>query len=175
MRGFRGRRTGGRQEKGPSEEWLAAASAEIIRSYIIDSPVESTRGEHGARGADPEELAAALVILVLKRFDVEADSRAVGKFISDYNRRSVAADRLPPRDSEALIRAILGDAHLLDFISKSSARAATPLLLKCLVKDMSLSSGDVDVMLQGADRLAYYARMFAIHDAQKRGSGVSRA
>ena len=151
-----------KKDKQPGQG-VSSSSADLVRAYVVDGV--GTEGSALDRDrTDQEFLSTLLTMAVLKRFDAEMDPRQVGVFVSEFNSRAPSCERIRPRVSEALIRAALGEVHLLSFVSSEEIFEAMPLLIRCLVRDLSLTDGEVDKLLYAAGRWATVVKAFSLMD-----------
>lgn len=94
-------------------------------------------------------LCAAFVIAVHRRFSSASDLREVGRFIAQLHRELVAD--LAPRETEAMVRAALGETHLLESVEPEDAVRAAWAVLLGIVKDLGSSRAEIEALIQGAE------------------------
>lgn len=85
-------------------------------------------------------MSAALYVAVTRRFAPDTDVRAITTYVTDVRSRYKDGKSLPPMDLEAMIRAALGEADLIDDLSPEAAFSAQLALLSALLDDANLSS-----------------------------------
>ncbi|MFB9546421.1 hypothetical protein [Micromonospora sagamiensis] len=128
----------------------------MIRAEILGDFSEADRLRDLLRedDSDLEVLSCAFVAAVRRRFEGIGDLREVAGFVAKLG--AVLGADVPRRETEALVRVVMGEGHLLDSVEAEAAGTAIWAVLLGVVKDLELSSTDVDSLILEAE---WYAEM----------------
>lgn len=137
---------------------LRTAEGRMIQAEIAQREQEWKiwRAQHLAEGGAMAVTPLALLIAANKRFGSD-DLRQITQFVARYNAAAPADERQPPREMEALLRSLLGEAHLADAVPGESAAKIARASLIALADEMVLTQDEVDMMLVAAESLVLLA------------------
>lgn len=99
-------------------------------------------------------IAAVFGLTVHRRFKPDGDVRDIARFVAEARAELAEGDDIPVLESEALIRAALGEAQLAESIPQDVAVPAQIVLAVKILRDEHLSGGEVEKVLAEADALA---------------------
>lgn len=99
-------------------------------------------------------IAAVFGLAVNRRFSPDSDVRDIASFVAEARTELAEGDDIPPLESEALVRAALGESELAENIPQDVAVPAQIVLAVKILRDEHLSGGEVDKLLAEADALA---------------------
>ncbi|MFI6825119.1 hypothetical protein ACIBJE_29850 [Micromonospora sp. NPDC050187] len=135
---------------------ISTTQGRMIRAEILGdfSEAERLRDLLRAECSDLEVLAGAFVAAVRRRFSATDDLREVGRFVATLS--AMLGPDVPRRETEALVRAVLGEAYLLDAVDPEVVGAVVWAFLIGVAKDPELSPADVDSLILEAE---WYAGM----------------
>lgn len=96
---------------------------------------------------------AAFALLLHRWFSVVKDRREVTRCVGRYNSAAPAEHRVPSREAEAVLRGLLGEAHLIDLVDEKAAALIMYSMLFWLVHELGLSEEQIDDLITAADEL----------------------
>jgi hypothetical protein len=97
---------------------------------------------------------AAFVFAVRRKFSPDSDVREISRWVARLRDALLEADvHIRPRESEALVRAVLGEGHLAGRLTGEEMGDTVVALLPEMVRDLRLSPADVDLLVQEAEEL----------------------
>ncbi|GAB3799339.1 hypothetical protein [Micromonospora zhanjiangensis] len=99
-------------------------------------------------------LSAAFYVAVTRRFSPDTDVRAITAYVADVRSRYQDGKSLPAMDLEAMIRAALGEADLIDNLAPEAAFSAQLALLSALLDDLNLDEPQLESFIQETERTA---------------------
>jgi hypothetical protein len=121
----------------------------------LEPDVETGTGAapSGRMKLDGRLVAAVFDAVVAEKFSSTTDIREIGYFLLDYGLRyPKESAKVPIREGQALVRIHLGEPEMLAYISKSVAPEAILWISVWLLRDLSISNGDLTTFLNGIAR-----------------------
>ncbi|GAB3812633.1 hypothetical protein [Micromonospora zhanjiangensis] len=99
-------------------------------------------------------ISAAFAIAVSRRFHPGQDVRDIARFVADTRARYRDGTKLSALDMEAMIRAVLGEADLVDDIAPESAFSAQLVILGTLLHDEDFSEPQLEEFIRDVEETA---------------------
>jgi hypothetical protein len=99
-------------------------------------------------------ISAAFAIAVSRRFRPGQDVRDITRFVADTRARYHGGATLSALDMEAMIRAVLGEADLVDGIAPESAFSAQLVILGTLLHDEDFSEPQLEEFIRDVEETA---------------------
>ena len=101
-------------------------------------------------------IAAGCFMAVERRFQPGGDTREVAQFVADVRKRynSEHDDDIPPMIAEAVIRAALGEDHLLAGLDPDAAVSVEMVLLHAIMSEERLSEDEQEAFVAEAVQIA---------------------
>ncbi|OZV73048.1 hypothetical protein CA850_31650 [Micromonospora echinospora] len=128
----------------------------MIRAELLGNFAEADRLRDllRAENSDLEVLSGAFVAAVRRRFGRIDDLRGITEFVANLG--AILGAGVPRRETEAMVRVVLGEEYLLDSVEPEAAGTAVWAVLLGVVMELELSSTDVDSLILEAE---WYAGM----------------
>jgi hypothetical protein len=99
-------------------------------------------------------MSAAFAVAVTRRFKPDTEVRAITAYVSDVRGRYRDGKSLPAMDLEAMIRAVLGEADLIDNLAPEAAFAAQLALLSALLDDADYDETQLEAFIKEVEQTA---------------------
>jgi hypothetical protein len=139
-------------------------SVTVLRALLTED-METFRRLHAAQDAE-ERRAFAVVLTVafakaaLERFGEQPGADEIIGFVADARARMVGPEAVAPEDAERVIRAALGEDHLIDAMDGRAYGAAQTAMLFAIAHENGASADQVDRLLAEAaeEADAYFRR-----------------
>ncbi|MEE6260814.1 hypothetical protein [Plantactinospora sonchi] len=104
-------------------------------------------------GTGSQVISAAFALAVDRRFRGK-DLQDIARFVADTRARYQDGSELPALAMEGIIRAVLGEAHLVDDIAPDVAFSAQIAILGTLLHDENMTEPQLDQFIERAERTA---------------------
>lgn len=92
-------------------------------------------------------IGAAFAILVHRRFDSRLDYDRVAQFVREVQAGYEGGARMPALEMEGMIRAALGENHLIDEMEPEKALSVQVMLLGALLRKADLDAEQLDAFM----------------------------
>ncbi len=139
-------------------------SVTVLRA-LLSEDMETFRRLHAAQNAEERRafavvLTAAFTKAALQRFGEQPSAADIIGFVADARARVVGPETVAPEDAERVIRAALGEDHLIDTMDGRTYGAAQTSMLFAITHENSASAEHVDRLLAEAagEATAYFRR-----------------
>lgn len=119
---------------------MARSDWEAVDEQI--KALESSGWEGGS-----QYIGAAFAILVHRRFDSNLDYANIAKFVRDTQANYEGGARMPALEMEGMIRAALGEDHLIDDMEPEKMLAVQVMLLGALLQGADLDVEQLDAFM----------------------------
>ncbi|ROT32523.1 hypothetical protein EF879_13495 [Micromonospora sp. HM5-17] len=104
-------------------------------------------------GEGSQVISAAFALAVDKRFRGKS-LQDIARFVADTRARYQDGTELPALAMEGMIRAVLGETHLVDDIAPDTAFSAQIAILGTLLHDEDMTDSQLDQFIQQAEKTA---------------------
>ncbi|MDG4784802.1 hypothetical protein O7626_02445 [Micromonospora sp. WMMD1102] len=104
-------------------------------------------------GEGAQIISAAFAIAVDRRFR-DKSLQDIAEFVANTRARYQDGSELPALAMEGMIRAVLGEAHLVDDIAPDTAFSAQIAILGTLLHDENLTDTQLDQFIQQVEKTA---------------------
>jgi hypothetical protein len=122
----------------------------VYRSESLSAVAADGSVRGGKTGLDGHVVAAVFGAVVPMKFSPTTDIREMASFLIGCRvRYREEASNVPVREGQAIMRALLGEPKLLNYIDKSVAATATLWISIWLLRDMNEPWGAVSALLEG--------------------------
>ncbi|MBB4957905.1 hypothetical protein [Micromonospora polyrhachis] len=101
----------------------------------------------------PQALAAAFEVSVARRFRGQS-LQQIADFVRETRALYQEGETLPALEMEGMIRAVLGETHLVDSIDSETALSALIVLLGTLLPDFDFTEAQLEEFLKEVEELA---------------------
>ena len=131
---------------------------------LLTEDMETFRRLHAAQNAEERRafavvLTAAFTTAALERFGEQPSPADIIGFVADARARVVGPEAVPPEDAERVIRAALGEDHLIDAMDGRAYGAAQTSMLFAITHENGASAERVGGLLaEAAEEAAAYFR-----------------
>lgn len=138
-------------------------SVMVLRAFLTED-MDTCRRMHAAQDGDEQRvfavvLTAAFAKAVVARFGEHPGAEEITSFVADARARVTGPEAVTSEDAERVIRAALGEDHLLDEMDGHAYGAAQTSMLFALVHANGAAAGHIDRLLAGAaEQAAAYLR-----------------
>lgn len=99
-------------------------------------------------------IGAAFALLVHRRFDSRLDHARVAQFVRDTQANYEGGARMPALEMEGMIRAALGEDHLIDDMEPEKALSVQVMLLGALLREADLDPAQLDAFMSEVSETA---------------------
>lgn len=129
-------------------------SVMVLRALLTED-MDTFRRMHAAQNGDERRafavvLTAAFTKAALARFGEHPGHDEIISFVADARTRVTGPEAVTPEDAERVIRAALGEDHLLDAMDGRAYGAAQTSMLFALAHEHGASPEYIDGLLAGA-------------------------
>ena len=139
-------------------------SVMVLRAMLTED-MDTFRRMHAAQNGDERRafavvLTAAFTKAAVERFGEHPGADEIISFVADARTRVNGPEAVAPEDAERVIRAALGEDHLLDATDGRAYGAAQTSMLFALTHENSASSEHIDGLLAEAavEAAGYFRR-----------------
>ncbi|MFY1635288.1 hypothetical protein ACN27F_18775 [Solwaraspora sp. WMMB335] len=110
-------------------------------------------GDKGLREG-PQTNTAAFFVAVQRRFGETPDLQQIATFVATTRQRYADGHQLPALAMEGMIRAVLGEADLLDDIAPDVAFSAQIVILGTLLQDQEWTEAELEEFVREVEQTA---------------------
>lgn len=138
-------------------------SVTVLRALLTED-MDTFRRLHAAQNDEERRafavvLTAAFTTAALERFGEQPRADEIITFVADARARVVGPETVAPEDAERVIRATLGEDHLIDAMDGRTYGAAQTSMLFAITHENSASAERIDGLLaEAADEATAYFR-----------------